>query len=111
MKPSQVSVELRRIASRIEASKNPDRTKVMNDVRRIMSSMNRTGSGVRLAMTVSELITELQKSDPNAQVTLNIGGPDDTAYTNDITGVEGGEITGWVSSDNSEAFIPGMDAY
>jgi len=57
-------------------------------------------------MKVAELISELQKVDPNAEVILRIGGPKDTAYTNEITGVHGGTISGWAASDNEEAWIP-----
>jgi len=58
-------------------------------------------------MKVHELIAELQKGDPDAEVTLHIGGPKDSAMTNEILEVKGGEIRGWVSSDNEDAYLPG----
>ena len=39
MKPSQVSASLRRIASKIEASKNPDRNLVARDLKRIVAEV------------------------------------------------------------------------
>jgi len=39
MKPSQLAIQLRRIASKIEASKNPDRTLVARDLKRTLAAL------------------------------------------------------------------------
>jgi hypothetical protein len=60
-------------------------------------------------MTVAELIAELQKQNPEATVSMSIGDPKDTAYTDDVSvraTEDGVKIDGWVSSDNEEAFAP-----
>jgi len=56
-------------------------------------------------MTVAELIAELQKQDPSAEVSLSIETPHGGAGTNEILEVKGGNIRGWVSSDNEEAYL------
>jgi len=43
MKPSQLASQLRRIASKIDASKNPDRTLVAKDLKKVLSSL-KTGT-------------------------------------------------------------------
>lgn len=61
-------------------------------------------------MKVKEMIAELQKADPEAGLTMSIGNPKDTAYTDDISvnvSAQGEcSIVGWVSSDNEEAWFP-----
>ena len=42
MNPNQVSAELRRIASAINNSKNPSRELVLQDIRRVLASMDET---------------------------------------------------------------------
>ena len=63
-------------------------------------------------MKVAELIAELRKADPESEVTMMIGNPNDTAYTDDVRcDVTDGivEIVGWVASDNDAAFFPDED--
>ncbi len=67
-------------------------------------------------MTVKQLMDELAKMPPDAEVEIQIGDPNDTAYTNEVVhvgeqavnGAKNGrvEIRGWVSSDSDEAFSP-----
>ena len=42
MKPSQLASQLRRIATAIDNSKNPDRSKVIGSIRRILAAVNST---------------------------------------------------------------------
>lgn len=63
-------------------------------------------------MIVAHLIEELQKLDPDMKVTMSIGGPQDSAYTDHISvEVHDNEcvIDGWAASDNPEAFFPSND--
>lgn len=62
-------------------------------------------------MLVKEMIEALQKADPEAEVTMSIGNPKDTAYTDDVScevTAEGKavQVRGWVASDNEEAWFP-----
>lgn len=60
-------------------------------------------------MTVEELIAELQKCNPAAKVSLSIGNPKDTAFTDEVSVRAGADevvVDGWVSSDNEEACAP-----
>jgi len=67
-------------------------------------------------MTVKQLMEKLTGLPPDAEVELQIGDPNDTAYTNEIVnvgeqlvnGAKNGrvEIRGWISSDNDEAWSP-----
>jgi hypothetical protein len=57
-------------------------------------------------MTIAELIAELQKQpDQTVEVSLSIETPHGGAGTNEILEVRGGNIRGWVSSDNEEAYL------
>ena len=40
MKPTEVSITLRKIASAIDSSKNPDRTLVASDIRKVLAAMD-----------------------------------------------------------------------
>ena len=64
-------------------------------------------------MTVAELVVELLKLDQTMRVSVSVGGPKDTAYTDDIVSVgetDGEvEIRGWAASDNENAYLPGAD--
>ena len=59
-------------------------------------------------MTVAVLIAELGKADPESEVTMSIGNPKDTAYTDDVwCEVTDGKakVVGWVASDNDAAVV------
>lgn len=63
------------------------------------------------AMKVKDAIAELMKADPEAELTVSIGDPKDTAYTDDVSlevtaGGRAVQLRGWVASDNEEAFAP-----
>jgi hypothetical protein len=61
-------------------------------------------------LTVEELVEMLEGMPPTAQVTLHIGNPKDSAFTDEIEVRQDGdkvEVYGWVASDNEEAYMPG----
>jgi hypothetical protein len=59
-------------------------------------------------MTAAELIAKLQTLPPETVLELNIGDPNDSAYTDDFD-LDGTVLRGWVSSDNEDHFAPWAD--
>jgi len=62
-------------------------------------------------MTVAELVALLQAMPQGALVSLAVADPKDTAYTDEVTGVDLSKegtvsVRGWVASDNDGAFSP-----
>lgn len=61
-------------------------------------------------MTVGELIEELSKMPKDAPVSVSVGDPKDTAFTDEVSvrQGDGGQVVvdGWVSSDNENACAP-----
>ena len=88
MKPSQVAVVLRRIASKIQASKNPDKNLVAKDLKKIISALQME-SNIDWSAIENELNNELNNWNGKAMpfhdsITFNAGksfGLDFTAFT------------------------------
>ena len=57
-------------------------------------------------MTAAELIAALSLLPPETVISLDVGDPKDSAYTDEILSCEDGVIRGWISSDNEAAFAP-----
>ena len=56
MKPSQLASQLRRIASKIDASSNPDRALVARDLKKILAAVGPAYSGYSENQIVNEII-------------------------------------------------------
>jgi hypothetical protein len=56
MKPSQLASQLRRIASKIDASSNPDRALVARDLKKILAAVGPAYSGYSESQIVNEII-------------------------------------------------------
>ena len=59
MKPSQLASQLRRIASKIDASKNPDRTLVAKDLKKVLAAVS-SGTGALRAIIENEEIVGIE---------------------------------------------------
>jgi hypothetical protein len=68
MKPSQTAQSLRRIASKIQNSKNPDRILVARDLKKLLAAVAAGPTG----MTVGQVVALLQKQDQNAPIGVGL---------------------------------------
>lgn len=58
-------------------------------------------------MTAAEMILELQKLDPNVEISLVISDSKDSAWTDSVSGVSmDGKISGQASRSNPGSFAP-----
>jgi len=79
MKPSQLASQLRRIASAIDNSQNPDRTLVARDLKKVLAGISRVASSTARAITWDEIGDEW--SDHG---TFSISGPVGPDQLNEI---------------------------
>lgn len=111
MKPGQLISTLRRIASSIERSKNPDRNLVARDLKKVVATLlgeyNVMIKGAEVKMTSVE-IEKFLREKPSNEVEINVNGQyilfymndDGVVYNSDIPGVEG---DGYDSVDDAVA--------
>lgn len=124
MKPSQLSNNLRRIAARIDNSKNPSRILVARELRRVLAAMDLGNPGEYMAklttydemnnasgMTSMEgnaLYDHLDASQDNAVVVgSHTGGPIAVWNSPDMSGVYWGFLP--LEDPNNAEFVPGRD--
>ena len=104
MKPSQLAIQLRRIASKIEASKNPDRTLVARDLKKVIANIDLDMlPRDKITVLVHDAVYEISSEDVfkvesagdlKAQkaefykLAKHIGRPDDFEGIDDLDGVD-----------------------